>query len=58
VKDDQDTWEQEPLRRLTDDGELVACRYTGFWAAMDTLRDKNYSEDLCTSKRARWKEWQ
>ena len=58
LKDDQDIWEQEPLRRLADDGELVAYRHDGFWAAMDTLRDKNHLEELWSSGRAPWKIWQ
>lgn len=58
LKDDEDIWEQEPMRRLADEGELAAYRHTGFWAAMDTLRDKNYLEELWANKRAPWKIWQ
>jgi glucose-1-phosphate cytidylyltransferase len=54
---DQDIWEQEPLRSLADEGQLAAYRHNGFWAAMDTLRDKNQLEDLWSSKRAPWKIW-
>jgi glucose-1-phosphate cytidylyltransferase len=55
---DQDIWEQEPMRRLAQAGQLSAYRHEGFWAAMDTLRDKNYLEDLWASKRAPWKLWE
>ena len=55
---DQDIWEHEPLRRLAQEGELVAYRHEGFWAAMDTLRDRNYLEELWAAKRAPWKVWQ
>ena len=55
---DQDIWEREPLRRLSQAGQLRAYRHEGFWAAMDTLRDKNYLEDLWASKRAPWKLWE
>lgn len=58
LSDDQDVWEQEPLRRLAGSGELVAYRHAGFWAAMDTLRDKNYLEELWAAKQAPWKVWQ
>lgn len=58
LSSDQDIWEQQPLRRLADEGELTAYRHTGFWAAMDTLRDKNHLEELWASKRAPWKVWQ
>jgi glucose-1-phosphate cytidylyltransferase len=55
---DQDVWEQAPLRRLAEDRQLVAYRHPDFWAAMDTLRDKQYLEELWTSNRAPWKVWQ
>jgi glucose-1-phosphate cytidylyltransferase len=58
LKGDEDVWEQEPLRNLSNDGELMAYRHDGFWAAMDTLRDKNHLEELWASKRAPWKVWQ
>ncbi len=55
---DEDMWEQDPLRKLSNDGELVAYRHTGFWAAMDTLRDRTYLEELWATKRAPWKVWE
>lgn len=58
LRGDQDVWEQEPLRRLAEEGHLAAYRHNGFWAAMDTLRDKNTLEELWSSKRAPWKIWQ
>ncbi len=48
--------EIDPLRRLASDGQLRAYRHTGFWQAMDTLRDKNQLEDLWR-KDAPWKIW-
>lgn len=57
LSNDQDSWEQDPLRRLADEGQLVAYRHNDFWAAMDTLRDKNYLEELWASNRAPWKVW-
>jgi glucose-1-phosphate cytidylyltransferase len=57
LNNDQDVWEQEPLRRLSDAGHLVAYRHEGFWAAMDTLRDKNHLEELWSTDRAPWKVW-
>jgi glucose-1-phosphate cytidylyltransferase len=54
---DQDSWEQEPLHRIAEEGKLVAYRHGEFWAAMDTLRDKNHLEELWASNRAPWKVW-
>lgn len=48
--------EIDPLRQLARDGQLRAYRHTGFWQAMDTLRDKNQLEDLWR-KDAPWKNW-
>ncbi|WP_341713231.1 sugar phosphate nucleotidyltransferase, partial [Erythrobacter sp.] len=49
-------WEREPLERLAADGQLGAFRHTGFWQPMDTLRDRNYLEELWATK-APWKCW-
>jgi glucose-1-phosphate cytidylyltransferase len=54
---DRDIWEHEPLRRLSEDGQLCAYRHQGFWAPMDTLRDKNYLEELWATHRAPWQVW-
>ena len=50
-------WEKEPLENLSKDNQLNALKFNGFWFAMDTLRDKNYLEDLWISKKAPWKLW-
>ncbi|WP_027545066.1 glucose-1-phosphate cytidylyltransferase [Bradyrhizobium sp. WSM2254] len=55
---DATIWEQEPLKRLSQDGQLAAYRHTGFWEAMDTLRDKLHLEQLWDGGRAPWKRWQ
>lgn len=57
LRNNQEVWEQDPLRRLSEDGQLSAYRHEGFWAAMDTLRDKTYLEELWSSNRAPWKIW-
>jgi glucose-1-phosphate cytidylyltransferase len=57
IKDDLTLWEQEPLRGLAADGELMAYEHAGFWQPMDTLRDKNYLEELWDSGTAPWKKW-
>lgn len=49
-------WEQGPLEKLAHGGQLVAFRHEGFWQAMDTLRDKNYLEQLWKDG-APWKCW-
>jgi glucose-1-phosphate cytidylyltransferase len=54
---DETTWEQEPMRTLAGEGQLAPYRHTGFWQAMDTLRDRNQLEQLWASGRAPWRVW-
>ena len=57
IADDTTVWEKEPLEKLADMGQLSAYKHSGFWQPMDTLRDKNYLEDLWKSGNAPWKVW-
>lgn len=57
LTDDSSIWEQEPLRGLAEDGELMAYEHQGFWQPMDTLRDKNLLEELWEAGKAPWKTW-
>jgi glucose-1-phosphate cytidylyltransferase len=57
IKDDQTSWEREPLELLSNEGHLAAYQHYGFWQPMDTLRDKTYLEQLWDSGRAPWKIW-
>ena len=50
-------WEKEPLSNLSRDGELMAFEHKNFWQPMDTLREKNYLENLWNSNKAPWKTW-
>lgn len=58
IKDDQTIWEKEPLEHLAKTKQLAVYTHSGFWAAMDTLRDKNRLESLWQSGKAPWKIWQ
>ncbi|MGA0608461.1 glucose-1-phosphate cytidylyltransferase [Phenylobacterium sp. VNQ135] len=55
IDGDATSWEAAPLEGLARDGELMAYRHDGFWAAMDTLRDKNHLEALWASGEAPWR---
>jgi glucose-1-phosphate cytidylyltransferase len=57
LRDDTTVWEREPLEELAASGQLAAYRHSGFWQPMDTLRDKNYLEELWSSGKAPWKVW-
>ena len=57
IEGDNTVWEQEPMRGLAADGELRAHRYTGFWQAMDTVRERNVMQALWDSGDAPWATW-
>jgi glucose-1-phosphate cytidylyltransferase len=57
VNGDSTIWEQEPLMKLAEEGQLMAFEHDGFWQPMDTLRDKHLLEELWASGRAPWKTW-
>jgi len=50
-------WEREPMRRITEAGELSAYKHYGFWKCMDALRDKTELEEMWNSGKAKWKLW-
>ncbi len=51
-------FEHAPLERLARDGELMAFKHSGFWACMDTLRDKMRLEELWSSGSRPWATWE
>lgn len=57
IEGDDTTWEKEPLEILAEERQLKAYRHNGFWQCMDTLRDKNFLEELWISGKAPWCTW-
>ena len=55
IANDATVLEREPLEEVAARGELVAYRHEGFWQCMDTVRDRNYLEELWSENRAPWK---
>ncbi len=50
-------WENEPLEKLAQEGQLSAYRHDGFWQPMDTLRDREHLKSLWQGGAAPWKVW-
>jgi glucose-1-phosphate cytidylyltransferase len=48
----------EPFHRLIAQEQLLGYRYEGFWAPMDTLKDKHNLEALLETGRAPWRVWE
>jgi glucose-1-phosphate cytidylyltransferase len=49
--------EEEPLRRLAEDGELMIWRHEGFWQPMDTFREWKLLDEMWSKGGAPWKVW-
>jgi glucose-1-phosphate cytidylyltransferase len=47
----------QPFRRLIQEKQLAAFEYDGFFAAMDTFKDKQQLDDLYEGGRPPWKIW-
>ena len=50
-------FEQEPLRRLAQEGQLMSYQHRGFWQCMDNIREKEILEKLIAAGRAPWMKW-
>jgi len=48
---------EEPFRRLIDAGQLMAYQHDGFWAAMDTFKDKISFDRMYAQKSRPWELW-
>jgi glucose-1-phosphate cytidylyltransferase len=57
IEGDQTVWENEPLDRLAQEGQLDAYFHNGFWHPMDTLRDRNQLEAMWSTGSPPWKMW-
>jgi glucose-1-phosphate cytidylyltransferase len=47
----------EPFQRLIPERQLLAYKYDGFWACMDTFKEKQQLEDLYARGDAPWEVW-
>jgi glucose-1-phosphate cytidylyltransferase len=48
---------EEPFMRLLEAGRLMAFRYDGFWAPMDTLKDKQELDAMWDTGQPPWAVW-
>ena len=47
----------EPFERLMKMEQLIAYKYDGFWACMDTFKEQQQLDDLYTQGKAPWEAW-
>jgi glucose-1-phosphate cytidylyltransferase len=57
IDGDDTVWERDAVERLARAGALMGYRHYGFWSCMDTLKEKNYLEDLWRAGNAPWRIW-
>jgi glucose-1-phosphate cytidylyltransferase len=50
-------FEQDPIRGIAQNGQLVAYKHTGFWQPMDTYQEYQLLNRLWTEGKAPWKVW-
>ena len=55
--DDTCILEADSLEEIASNGQLAAYQHDGFWQCMDTLRDKNYLQNLWDQGQPPWKTW-
>lgn len=57
LEGDHEMFEQAPMRRLVEMGQVHAYRHQGFWRPMDTLYDNKELNKLWEQGNAPWKCW-
>jgi glucose-1-phosphate cytidylyltransferase len=57
VTDGTVMWEQGPLKKLMEMGELMAYQHDGFWSCCDHLADKRRLEAMWAAGDRPWATW-
>jgi glucose-1-phosphate cytidylyltransferase len=57
LKNDRTIFEKDCLPTLSKNNQLLAFKHDGFWACMDTLREKKELNSLWKKKKCDWKIW-
>ena len=56
-RDDQTILEKHTLPNIAESRRLAGFKHEGFWQCMDTIRHKQYLEELYSSNKAPWVSW-
>jgi glucose-1-phosphate cytidylyltransferase len=54
---DQTMFEAAPLRKIANEGQLMAYRHDGFWQPMDTFQEFTMLNRMWSEGKAPWKIW-
>jgi glucose-1-phosphate cytidylyltransferase len=58
LKGDESILERDGLEKIAQNQRLAAFRHEGFWQCMDTLKDKQYLDQLYAEGNAPWCKWE
>ena len=58
IDGDKTVLEKDPMIQLSKMKQLAAYKHEGFWQCMDTLRDKQFLEEMLLKGDAKWKKWE
>lgn len=58
IDGDESVWENEPMSKLAEQGQMRAFFHDDFWQPMDTVRDRKQLESLWQTGKAPWKVWE
>ena len=48
---------EEPFQRLINDNKLISWEHKGFWASMDTFKDKQMLDEAYAKGKVHWEVW-
>ena len=54
IEGDSTVLEREPLENVVKLSQMAAFKHEGFWQCMDSVRDKDFLEELWSSGNAPW----
>lgn len=57
IEGDSEPLEAQPFARLVAKKQLDAYKHPGFWQCMDSMKDKEYVEELIATGKAPWMIW-
>lgn len=57
LEGDSSVLEEEPLRRLTREGQLSVYEHNDFWKCMDTFKDVEFLNKIWESGKVPWRVW-
>lgn len=57
IKGDETIFEQEPMEKLAEEGQLMSYQHQGFWQCMDTKREMDILNKIWENGKAPWKKW-